>query len=43
MNRHFFADGDPEAETVGRCMEVELVRSYLKNALNGSMQVGETL
>ena len=43
MNRHFFADGDPEANRLGRCAEVEILRNYLRNNLSGSMKVGETL
>jgi cytosolic carboxypeptidase protein 2/3 len=30
MNRQFFADGDPMADKKGRCIEVELLRTYLK-------------
>ena len=30
MNRHFFADDDPVADKKGRCFEVELLRTYLK-------------
>ena len=43
MNRHFFADEDPEADKQGRCAEVEMIRNYLRNSFNGSMNVGETL
>lgn len=39
MNRHFFADGqnDHDALQNGRCYEVELLRSYLKNNLAGKL------
>ena len=33
MNRHFYADDDPEALKNGRAFEVELIRSYLKEKL----------
>lgn len=33
MNRHFFADDDPVAKKKGRCVEVELIRNYMKENL----------
>jgi hypothetical protein len=33
MNRHFFANHDDEADKIGRCIEVELIRDYLKNQI----------
>lgn len=30
MNRHFFSDGDPDADKNGRAVEVELIRTFLK-------------
>ena len=33
MNRHFFADDDPQAQKKGRCTEVELIREYMKQNL----------
>ena len=39
MNRHFFSDdpNDPDAGENGRCYEVELLRNYLKENVDGKL------
>ena len=41
MNRHFFSDepDDPDARNYGRCHEVELLRDYLKENVNGNLKM----